>query len=113
MEGVPERFDSPRDRAEFLRLPGVFDHPLGLHIDDARDHGNPAGCGADSGLEDFATALVSGEHDLGGGSEEEEAVHSRLNHAVDVALERLNIKRAIGAQWGDDGWDDPGERGCV
>ena len=92
--------------ADSLGTLGLVDDAQGLHVDDAGQDGHAAAHDGDGLLKDVLTLGVGQEGNLAGGAQEEETVDAGINHAVDVAAERLEVKRALGGQRNDYGRND-------
>ena len=91
--GRDERVD-----AVALRALALVDDAQGLHVDDAGEHGH-AMVHDGHGLLQHVVALGVGEEgDFARGSQEEQAVHACVDHAVDGALERLEVELLLFVQ---------------
>ena len=84
----------------------MLDHALGLGVDDAHEHGNAMVDDAHGLAHHLVAALVGREDHLARGAKEEQAVDARVDHVVNEALKRRNVKLVVGSVGNDDGRDD-------
>ena len=96
--------------AEALGALGLVDHAHGLHVDDAGEHGNALVDDGDRLLQHVVALSVGEEGDLARGAQEEQAVDACGDHAVDGALERLQVQMPICRQRNDYRGDDAAKR---
>ena len=92
------------------RALGLVDHAHGFHVDDAREHRYAAVHHGDGLLQNVVALRVGEEGNLARGSQEEQTVDARVDHAVDGALERLEVELALLGQRNDDGGNDAAKR---
>ena len=105
-QGVEGRGGHERVDAVALGALGLVDHAQRLHVDDAGEHGHAAVHHGDGLLQHVVALGVGEEGDLAARAEEEQAVHARVDHAVDGALERLEVELAVLVERDDDRGDD-------
>ena len=82
---------------------GLVDHTQSLHIDDTGKNGDATMNHGNGLLQHVVTLCVGKEGNLARGAQEEQAINTCVNHAVDRALESLKIKRTLGGQRNDHG----------
>ena len=82
------------------------DDGVGLHVDAAGDHRHAAVVDAHALAHDGKAGLLVKEGHLTGRAQEEEAVDSGVDHAVEMALEGLVVDGAVVELGNDDGRDD-------
>ena len=80
-------------------MPGWSGQPLG----DTGKNGNAAMNHGNGLLQHMVALCVGKEGNLARGAQEEQAINTCVNHAVDRALESLKIKRTLGGQRNDHG----------
>lgn len=84
----------------------MLEHALGLGIDNAHEHGNTMVDDANGLTDDLVATLVGRKYDLARGAEEEQAVDTRFDHAVDIALERGDVELTVLGVGDDNRRDD-------
>ena len=73
----------------------VLDDALGLGVDDAHQERDTTIDDAHGFALDLGAALRGRERDLTGGAGHEQAVEARVDHAVDVTLERGDVELTV------------------
>ena len=84
----------------------LVDDTQGFHVDDARENRNAAMNHGDGLLQHVITLSIGQKCNLTTGAQEEQAVDARIDHAVDGALERLEVERALLGQRNDNRGDN-------
>ena len=92
------------------RALGLVDHAQRLHVDDACQHRHAAVHHGHGLLQHVIALRIGEEGHLARGAEEEQAVHAGIDHAVDGALECLEVELALLGQRYDDRWDHAAKR---
>ena len=109
LQGIERAGSDEGIGAQLLSDLAVFNHALGLGIDDADQDGHTVVDDANGLGDNLTTTLVGGEDDLARGAQEEQAIDAGIDHAVDAALKGGNIKLVIFGIGNNDGRDNAGE----
>ena len=91
---------------DLLGLTNMTDDAQGLGVDDPGEQRYPSVDDPFGLSQDPSAHLVVEEGDLGGGTEDEQAVNPLLDEAIDELLVGDDVEITVGGQRGDDGGND-------